>query len=135
MQYLLQLSLADIMLVDEIESAMHPELLEVIAAKTAEAARRGKQFIITTQSLEAARMLAAALVTQDRAAWRSPSRLLEEVRRVCADPSGEEELEKLLALIVLDRDGDSLKSMRLTGCEALSHIAGTRDVRLSYTLL
>ncbi|BES81068.1 hypothetical protein PABY_06350 [Pyrodictium abyssi] len=135
LQYLLLLSLADIILVDEIESAMHPELLEAIAARTAEAARRGKQFVITTQSLEAARMLAAALVTRDRAAWRSPARLLEESRRACTEPDSEDELERLLALVVLDRDGDSLRSMRLAGCEALSHIAGSRDVRLSYTLL
>ena len=135
LQYLLQLSFADIILVDEVESAMHPELLETIAAKTAEAARKGKQFVITTQSLEAARMLAAALIARDRAAWRSPARLLEETRRACAKPDNEDEMERLLALVVLNRDGDSLRSMKLAGCGALSHIAGSRDVRLSYTLL
>ncbi len=136
MQYLLELNFADIMLVDEIESAMHPELLEIIATKTAEAIRnKKKQFIITTQSLEAARMLAAALITHNKSIWRSPARLLREVHNTCKDQDREEELDKLLSLIILDRDDNKLKSLRLLGCEALSHIAGTKDVRLSYTLL
>ena len=135
LQYLLQLSTADIVLVDEIESAMHPELLEVVAAKTAEAVKNGKQVVVTTQSLEAARMLAAALVTSDTQAWRSPPRLLEETRHTCTDPEAEENLEHLLALIVTDRQGSNIRSLRLTGCSALSHIAGSRDIRLSYTLI
>ncbi len=135
LQYLIQLRIADIILVDEIESAMHPELLEIIADKTANAVKNGKQVIVTTQSLEAARMLAGALITKDRAAWRSPAQLLGETSHACNDPEKEEELEELLALVVLDREDSEIRSMRLTGCSALTHIAGSRDIRLSYTLL
>ena len=135
LQYLLQLQTSSIILVDEIESAMHPELLEAVAVKTVEAVERGKQVVVTTQSLEAARMLAAALASADPRAWRAPSKLLEHVSRACSDPATEERLEELLSLIVLDRRGARIESLRLTGCSALSHIAGSRDVRLSYTLI
>jgi len=124
-QMLTLLELYDVVLIDEVENSMHPELLEEVASRLAEYSRR-RQIVVTTQSLEAARILAAKVAGIPR------PRMLEPV--ACSTEM-EEELEQLLNLLVLNRSGNRIASALLRGCSALSHILSTPDVRLSYTLV
>ena len=117
---------SDILLIDEIENSLHPELAGEVAASLAQSVGEGKQIIATTQSLEMATMLASAAldgeVTSDR------DELLERL-------VGCHETRMPLSLVVLNREGREVRSLILEGCEAARHIAGMRDPRLSYRLL
>ncbi len=123
------LEYADIVLIDEIESAMHPELLAEVARRVANAALRGKQVIITTQSLEAARFLAAALLNLPSKAWRRPEELIQALDK--AEPKSLE----ALSVVVIDRDGQVLRAVTLRGPDAFDEIIRGEDVRMLYTLM
>ncbi len=121
------LELYDTVLIDEIENSMHPELLDEVAKRLAAYASQ-RQIVATTQSLEAARILAARLTGLRNGR-------LHDVYPVECSGDVEERAEKLLNLLILRRIGRTIHTVRLRGCSALSHILGTDDVRLSYTLI
>jgi hypothetical protein len=131
----LQLGFSDLMLVDEIESAMHPELLEQVASWIAEAVLGGKEIVVTTQSLEAARFLAAAVSGVERSSWRSLSLLRSILSEKCENEKFDEEIRDKLSLVILrNRDG-VLNSIKLDGCDAVQFILGTEDPRMSYVIV
>lgn len=133
-QILLLSHVSNILLVDEIESSMHPQLLSQVAVGLAEASRQ-RQVIVTSQSLEAATMLALAILgekepTGDR------ERLSSALDKHCgSDGSGHPELDERISLVITRRLGSEVKSLTLHGCDALTQIAGSRDARLSYRIL
>ena len=123
-QILMSGTLYDIFMVDEIESAMHPELLAQVVESLVNLAK-DKQIILTTQSLEAALMLASSFLglkpTTDREA------ILHKIEE-------QGDLEGFNLVITDVRDG-KLLSATLRGKVALRHLAGSEDTRLSYKLL
>ncbi len=129
------LASSDIILVDEVESAMHPELLMEIASSIAIAVENGKQVIVTTQSHEATRFLVAALLSIDRKLWRIPYKITEYVNKVCSNPEYAKKLTETIAVISLNRVKDTIRSITITGCEACEEIVVSEDVRLLYTLV
>ncbi len=130
----LQQELSDIILIDEIESAMHPELLEEISLWVAEAIDKDKQIILTTQSLEAARFLIAAITKADKTIWRIPYKLASYISGRCSEDTFSSTIAKKLSLIILRNDAGRLNSIKLEGCEALQYILGSEDIRMSYVL-
>lgn len=125
---LASLEYADIVLVDEIESAMHPKLLAQAADHIARAVlSKEKTVIVTTQSLEAARFLAAAYMGAPTDTWTNPIKLAEHLEATSVD--------KRFSLVVLERKGRELKSLTLHGHKALEEIVYGEDVRLLYTLV
>lgn len=120
---------ADVVLIDEIESAMHPGLLAEVSRRIAEAVKRGIQVVVATQSLEAARFLAAALLDLPPEDWRRPEALAKAVSG--AEPSVVEKL----SVVILDREGSRLKARTLRGEDAFDEIARGEDIRMLYTLL
>ncbi|MEB3772426.1 MAG: ATP-binding protein [Desulfurococcales archaeon] len=124
-QLLVLSKLSDVVIIDEVESAMHPELLKEVASNLARIAG-DKQIIATTQSAEAAVMLASAVLDPDNPS-SDRDKLASIAEEYCSrDPNPH------LSLVVLRRKGSMLSSMTLKGCDAVLHIAGTTDPRLSY---
>ena len=123
---------SDVVMIDEIESAMHPELLAAMAERVAEAVRESKQIIVTTQSLEAARFLAAAIIGVPRSDWRQPAKLIEALERVCSEEHASESLG--ISLISLRRSQNRIESITLHDCHALREIIAGEDIRPLYTL-
>ncbi len=126
-QMLTLAGLSDILLIDEIESAMHPNLLRELALRLAELSQDGIQIITTTQSLEAAVMLASA--TLDKKVVSTQDELLEKVEDAC------QKAKPRIGLIILETIDNKVKSLLYRGCDAIKHIATTIDPRLSYVLL
>ncbi len=124
---LAMLEYAELVLIDEVESAMHPELLAQVAERVAHAARRGKQILVTTQSLEAARFLAAAMLGAPREEWRRPETLLARL--------AESEPVEAFSVIILSRRGGELNTVKLEGAEAIEEVIRGEDVRMLYTLV
>lgn len=124
-QILVALEVSDIVLIDEIESAMHPELLAFLVNKIAEAVDKGKQLIVTTQSQEAATMLISALISRKPSADRAA--LLEAIDRC--------EVNDKLAIITLAKEENNIRSLTLKGCTAVHQVATSTDPRLSYILI
>ena len=124
-QLLLLLKLSDVIIVDEIENSMHPELLKEVASNLARVAG-DKQVIATTQSAEAAVMLASAVLDPD-----NPSSDRDKLASI-AEEYCSRNPNPPLSLVVLRRKGSRISSMTLKGCDAVLHIAGTTDPRLSY---
>ncbi|NPA97241.1 MAG: ATP-binding protein [Crenarchaeota archaeon] len=130
------LEYADIVMIDEIESAMHPELLMNVAERIARIARNSKQVIVTTQSLEAARSLAAASMGLHRSEWRQLSRLAERLEQVCKENEEQNyEGDLRISLVSLKKEKRRLKSVTMHGCSALREIVAGEDMRLIYTLI
>lgn len=134
---LLLLQTSQVVIVDEIESAMHPELLAHVAMEIRRAVDVGKQVITTTQSLEAARFMAASMLidTGNTKLLRRPGELASLVQEKCGETGDAEAMTGKLNLIITDIENNKLNTMTLKGCDAASYILGTEDVRLSYTLL
>ena len=130
LQILFLLETTDVLFIDEVESAMHPDLMRVVAERIASKGRK-KQVILTSQSLEAALMLASAIIDPHNVTGNRTRffELLEEVDK------NEKRLEAF-NLILLDRYQDGrVKSITLRGYEAMRYLAGSEDARLSYQLL
>ena len=121
---------SNILLIDEIESAMHPELLADVARILAEKARE-KQIIVTTQSREAAVMLASAILDHDHVTG-DPVELEELAYEKCDAGS---KYEDLISTIVLSRINNEVKQLFLSGCNAIYHLLGPADPRMSYLLI
>ncbi|MEB3851075.1 MAG: AAA family ATPase, partial [Desulfurococcales archaeon] len=130
-QIALYLEISNILLVDEVESAMHPELLKTVASMIAKAAS-SRQVVVTTHSLEAASMLASAIVDPGRATGDREA-LADMLEEACGGSGGA--LSERIGLVILNREGSTVRSATLRGCDALWHIAGAEDPRLSYRLL
>ena len=117
-QILMSGMLYDILMIDVIENAMHPELLAQVVENLVNLAK-DKQIILTTQSLEAAFMLASSFLglkpTTDREA------ILHKIEE-------QGDLEGFNLVITDVRDG-KLLSATLRGKIALRRIAGSEDVR------
>ena len=112
----------DILLIDEIESAMHPELLRQVSSNLVKV-MGGRQVIATSQSLEAATALASAVINPERAT--TDRYMLLEMAEHCRDPS----LTIPLRVLELARVADRLKYMAYDGCEAVWHVAGAGKPR------
>jgi len=132
---LLQLELSNIILIDEIESAMHPELLEEVVYWIVNAVNSGKQVILTTQSLEAARVLVGAISGVEKSLWRRVHKLSTIIPRLCSSEEFSKQVRDKLSLIILRNIGGKLESLKMDGCSAIQYIIGTEDVRMSYTLI
>ncbi len=128
------LTSSNIVLIDEIESAMHPELLTELARSIIESIKNGRQVIVTTQSLEAARFLVAALAGVDKKYWRTPHKILEVISSMCIDNNKSMMLNEIISLISLSRDGDKVKAVSLSGCRACEEVFLSEDIRLLYTI-
>jgi len=130
-QILVLSKVSDIIAVDEVESAMHPELLRKIAVSLAEITR-GKQAIAITQSMEATTMMASAIVNPEKTTGDR-----EELREIIGEYCLEEDpdIRNRISLTVLDKHENTINSIHLKGCDALTHIAGSKDPRLSYRYL
>ncbi|UXD22594.1 hypothetical protein IPA_06550 [Ignicoccus pacificus DSM 13166] len=117
-------ALYDLLLIDEIESSMHPELLAHISLYITELAKE-RQIIVTTQSLEASMFLASAALglkpTTDR------EHILEKLEETAEEP--------LFNLIIIDTYDGRMKSATLSGKSAIRKLVGMDDVRLSYKFL
>ncbi len=124
------LEYADLVLIDEVESAMHPELLTLVAQSIARAVKGGRQVIVTTQSLEAARFLAAAMLEAPPSEWRRPEALLTRLGKERG-----EDLAARFSLIVLSKHGRNLRAVRFEGVEAIEEVVRGEDIRMLYTLL
>lgn len=130
-----QLFFSDIILIDEIESAMHPELLLDNSYVIIDGVvHNNKQVILTTQSLEAARFLVAALLGADKRDARNMYRLYELAKQKCNNEEYNS-LGNLASLIILRNDSGIIKSMKYDGCDAVNYILGSEDVRMAYVLV
>ncbi len=118
----------DILLIDEIESAMHPELLRQVSSNLVKV-MGSRQVIATSQSLEAATALASAAIDPDMATTDRYE--LFEMANECTDSL----LNVPIRLIILVKEDNELKYMAYDGCDAINHIAGTRDPRLTYRII
>ncbi|MCE4625790.1 MAG: AAA family ATPase [Desulfurococcales archaeon] len=126
------LNLFDISLIDEVESAMHPELLRYLGSYIAKRLKGDKQIIITSQSLEASTILASSILDpSDPTANRSI--LLERAREKCIEKH--ETYDNIFSIIIITRKDNKIKSLVKKGCDAIIYLAGTRDPRLSYRLM
>ena len=120
--------ISDIVLIDEIESAMHPELMIELSSKLIKS-MKDKQVILASQSIEAATTLASAVIDPERA---TTSRYrLSQLSKNCSNDL----LKVPIRLIILSRRGNELVYMAFDGCDAIGYIAGSRDPRLSFVLL
>ena len=127
-QLLVLSKLSDMVIIDEVESAMHPELLREVASNLARIAR-DKQIIATTHSAEVAVMLASAVLDPDNPTG-DRDKLASIAQEYCSrNPNPP------LNLVILRRKGSTISSMTLKGCDAVLHIAGTTDPRLSYRFI
>ncbi len=129
LQLLVQLRLSSVVFVDELEAAMHPELLETVAGLIAGHVEEGRQVILATHSLEAVYMLVAALLG-DVKAWRKPEKLHEML-----EEAEEERLERLYAIHILGREGGEVRVTTLRGKSGVAYTLGVRDPRLSYRVV
>ena len=127
-QILFMTLISDIILVDEIESAMHPELMTELSSKLVKY-MEGKQVILTSQSIEAITALASAVIDPNNVT--SNRFKLSQASRDCSD----NKLKVPIRLIILTRRDNYIVYMAYDGCDAIDYIAGSRDPRLSFVLL
>ncbi len=127
-QILFMTLISDIVLLDEIESAMHPELMSELSSKLIKS-MEGKQVILTSQSIEAVTALASAVIDPNRVT--SSRYRLSQMSRDCSN----DKLKVPIRLIILAKRGNELVYMAYDGCDAIDYIAGSRDPRLSFVLL
>ncbi len=124
------LETTDILFIDEVESAMHPDLMRTVSTKISSKSR-DKQVILTSQSLEAALMIASAILDENRVTGNRVRffELLDEY-------GPESESLNYFHLVLMDKYPDGrIKSITLTGYDAMRYLAGSEDARLSYQLL
>jgi len=127
--------ISDIVMIDEIESAMHPALLKQLVRFISSEVRNGRrQIILTSQSSEAVAMLVSALLDPSGITGDINS-LRNMVDRIC---NVDKEILDLLNLIVLRRSGEDpsrVSAALFSGCNAVWEITSSGDPRLSYQIL